>query len=144
MAKLIAVKKLYIYDDGRVDIENITYNMEKVCTEGCSSSIRQIIKVIEYVAKNSDNSDIRKNVSNGIVYVANMEGISPTSVHAKILRKLELSVEEFKDVLEEYFYEKTPRLEEILRKACVSRTKSADNAAIDNLFAIINNNFEEV
>lgn len=130
MAKLIVVKKMYIYDDGYVDIENITYNTSTVCTDGCSSSIRQIIKVIEYVATNSGDCGIRKKVSNGIVYVAEMEGITTMSVHTKISRKLELSVEEF-------FCNKTPRLEQILRKACVARTMSADNAAIDNLFAVI-------
>lgn len=138
MAKLIAVKKLYIYDDGKVEVKDITYNKDEVCTDGCSSSIRQVIKVIEYVAKNLDDKDMRKSVSEGIVHVADMEGIKSVSIYTKISRKLNLSADQFKRLLEEYFYQKTPRLENLLRAACVSKTKSADNEAIDNLLKMIN------
>lgn len=137
MAKLVAVYTMYVYDDGKVELKEVESASNSVSTEGASSSIRQIVKVLEHVANSNSKSGIRRKVSEGINAVAESEGINSSSVHAKVLRKLELSMEEFKDMVEAYFKGEDDRLESCLRNACVARTKAADNAAIEQLFKMI-------
>lgn len=137
MAKLVAVYTMYVYNNGNVDLKEVELDSNSVSTEGASSSIRQIVKVLEHVANSNSQSGIRRKVNEGINAVAKSEGINVSSVHAKVLRKLNLSMKEFKDLVEKHFESEDEQLPRVLRSACVARTKAADNAAIEQLLKMI-------
>jgi len=132
MANLTATYRLYVYDDGSIvlKMDEINTNMD---LSKCSSSIRQIILIMDYIIKDESKKGIRRKVSDGINSVARQEGINSSSVHAKITRKLGLSMSDFKNLVEEYFDSNFNQLDTILKNACVARTKAADNYAIDQL-----------
>lgn len=199
MRRLIATYEMYVYDDGSVETVRKSDNTEqKIDTSDCSSSIKQIVAVLEYVAEyvsanpkssrknnivthntsnniqemsSSDTEDglnntitgtasdiannmttqeattsnqnvrivgIRRCVTDGIHKVAADLGINYTSVHEKFTKKLNLTMAECKDRIENYFegrppIEESSGLEETLRHACAARTKHADAAAIELL-----------
>ena len=137
MEKVVAVYKMFLYNRGKVELKPVTLNNGMVDTQGASSSIRQIVKVLEHVATSNSDSGIRRKVSEAINAVAEDEGITMSSVHAKVGRKLGLSMEEFKDQVETYFTDNSGELESTLRNACVARTKAADDAAIEQLLEMI-------
>lgn len=138
MEKLVAMYTLYVYDSGKVELKPIVSHTGQINTNGASNSIRQIVKVLEHVARSDSNSGIRRKVSEGINAVAESEGINISSVHSKVSRKLGLPMNEFKDQVEDYFKYGTGDLEKTLRSACVARTKAADNAAIEQVIKLIN------
>ena len=142
MEKLVAVYNVYVYDSGKIEFKQLSHS-GNIDTQGASSSIRQIVKVLEHVANNESKSGIRKKVSQAINAVAEEEGISIASVHAKVTRKLGLPMAEFKDSVEGYFSGNDMSLENTLREACVARTKAADNAAVEQLLAKIRSKKEK-
>nr|WP_294489872.1 hypothetical protein [uncultured Anaerosporobacter sp.] len=137
MAKLLMTYLMYTYDDGSVAVKPIQNTKNELDLSQCSNSIRQIVMVLYNICKSTTNSGIRKKVSESISVVASNENITNSSVHAKITRKLGLSMEKFKDIVEEYFAGKSTELESILRGACVARTKTADEAAINQILDIV-------
>lgn len=182
MRRLIATYEMYVYDDGSVETVRKSDNTEQeIDTSDCSSSIKQIVAVLEYVAEyvsanpkssrknnivthntsnniqemsSSDMEDginntttsnqddkivgIRRCVTAGIHKVAEDLNIKYTSVHEKFTKKLNLTMADCKDQIENYFErrqptEDSPKLEETLRDACAARTKHADAMAIELL-----------
>ena len=52
MRRLIATYEMYVYDDGSVETVRKSDNTEQeIDTSNCSSSIKQIVAVLEYVAE---------------------------------------------------------------------------------------------
>ena len=137
MAKLLTTYLMYTYDDGSVVLKPVHQAGNELDLSQCSSSIKQIVMVLYEICKSTTKSGIRKKVSEAINSVASKENITNSSVHAKITRKLGLSMESFKDVVEDYFIGESTELEDILRGACVARTKAADEAAISQILKII-------
>lgn len=138
MEKLVATYMLYVYASGKVELKPIVTQTGQINTKGASNSIRQIMKVLEHVARSGNNSGIRRKVSEGIDAVAESEGINISSVHVKVSRKLGLTMKEFKDQVETYFKDGTGDLEKTLCNACVAKTKAEDNAAIEQVIKLIN------
>lgn len=137
MANLLSVYNLYVYDDGSVVLRPIS-NSSRINTDGASSSIRQIVRTLELVAEGPYNKGVRRRVSQGITKTARIEGINESSVHSKMTRKLDLSMKEFKDLVENYFAGLSTELEDVLLDACVDRSKTEDESALNQLFKHIN------
>ena len=143
MSTLISVYKMYVYDDGRVEIQpeydstTAKTSDGALSTNGCSNTVRQIVRILEY-AMTTDTGTVRSKISGGVNRVAENENITASSVHAKITRKLGMSMVDFKDNIVDYLSGKDIDLKSMLLKACVSKTRSADTLAIEQLMCIIN------
>ena len=144
MSNLISVYRIFVYDDGKIMVQpEFDSTSSKtpdgaLSTDGCSNTVRQIVRILEYAMTSTDNASIRRKISNGVNRVAEDENITASSVHAKITRKLGIAMADFKDNIVDYLSGKDIDLESILLKACVSKTRSADAFAIKQLMGIIN------
>ena len=141
--KIINEYKLLVYDTGEVKL--VKEEKEEVDDKElvrCSSSIRQIIKVINYVV-DSPKKNPYFSVNEGIKRVAEQEGICLSSVHSKITRKFGLSMWDFKRLLEEYLNDENKELEKYLYLACVQKNKVFDQIAVKNLLEKINKKINE-
>lgn len=137
MPKLLTTYLMYTYDDGSVILKPLYQEGDELDLSQCSNSIRQIVMVLYEVCKSTTRSGIRRKVNEGINAVASKENITISSVNSKITRKLGLSMEKFKDILTDYLVGNSTELEDILKGACVARTKAADEAAINQIIDII-------
>ena len=132
MANIKMIYKMFVYDDGKVVLKPDMN--EEIDTSQCSSSIRHIVMMLKYACENTNAGDkVSSKLSEAISMIATNDGITTPSVHAKVTRKLGVTMEQFKNIVDEYFDKKSNILEEILQGACVARTKEADKAAVKNL-----------
>ena len=138
MSKLLKVHTMFIYDDGSVVIKE-SDSLGKIDFGGCSSSMRQIAKVMEHVANDTSSSGIGKKISQGINAVAASENITQSSVHTKFTRKLGVSMSEFKALVAAYLDGASDNLLHVLRGACVARTKQADELCVNQILELLNN-----
>ncbi len=125
--RIVAQYTMYVYNTGAV----VLVKKEEELSE-CSSSIRQIAGIINYVVDHP-GKHIHYRVTAGVNSVAAQENVRTASVHSKITKKLDLSMQEFKIMLAEYLDGTSDALEEVLRGACVARTKQADEVAVEKL-----------
>lgn len=126
--KIVAQYTMYVYNTGEVKL----IKKESEDLSECSSSIRQIIGIINHVIDNP-GKHIHYRVTAGVNHVAAQEGVRTASVHSKITKKLGLSMEKFKELLDQYLNHENSELEKILYEACVARTKQADEIAVKKL-----------
>lgn len=136
MKKIVREYRVVIYDDGSADIVPVTERLTILAN--CSASIRQIVGVIEYVLeeRKKERKNIHYHVTAGVNKVAAEEEISNSAVHTKILRKLNLSMADFKEMLNKCIENRAPEDDEfveILRKACEKRSKKGDRDAVESL-----------
>lgn len=139
---LISRYEVFVYNNGEIEVVPFVddANLQK-----CSSSIRQIVGIIEFVLeylKQNPNNRIHFAVVSAVNHVAYVENITKQSVHTKITRKLNLSMQEFKELLKNCIDEKAPEdneLVKILYGSCVARTKQADYIAVNEIIEKIRN-----
>lgn len=137
MKKVIGKYTVIVYDDGSADISPVTERVAVMAQ--CSSSIRQIVGIVEYVLeawKKDKEKNIHYYVTAGVNKVAAEEGVTSSTVHSKILRKLNLGMNQFKELLMVSMENKAPEGDEfvrILRESCKIRRKKGDEDAIEQL-----------
>lgn len=133
MKKVISRYVLEVLEDGSLNLIEFDQAFASVPPKSeCSSSINQIVKICDYILDHPDDH-IHLSTTQGVNHVAKMYGITSSSVHAKITRKLGLSMAEFKKILDEYLEGKTETFAHVLRNACVARTKLADFKEVEAL-----------
>ena len=143
MAKeLIARYELMVYRTGEIEVRPIVNKNRFV---GCSKSMQQILEIIEYVfddMKAAPGKNIHYMVIEAINRVANAEGVTASTVHAKIVRKLGLYMEDFKEQLKECIDKKAPDDDILVKKlyaSCRGKTEAADRAAVKEIIDKIRN-----
>ena len=153
----IAKYTVTIYDDGSADIVPITERT--VTMTHCSSSIRQIVGILEYVNKEwkkKPEVSIHYYVTAGVNTVAAEERINSRSVHSKITRKLRLTMKEFKELVKVCLESGVPdedpfviRLRELYNEQIgdekysdkpKNRPKKGDKDAIEQLIEVLRQN----
>lgn len=122
-----------VFEDGTIKITPFEESHETIkSVSDCSSSIRQIVEVCDYVLEHRD-IDIHFATTQGVNVVAAKYNITSSSVHSKLTRKLNLEISAFKKYLNDYIEGSDDTFEKILRNACVARTKIADMKAVEEL-----------
>ena len=135
-SNLLATYILEVYDDGRLVVK-----MAQTGTQlgGCSSSIRQIVKIAKYVKDTMDKNptiNIHRPVVDAVNRVALEEDVAVPTIHAKITRKLGMSMAEFKAALADSIKNKAPNGDPFfneLRNAVVTKNYNNDMKVIADL-----------
>lgn len=140
MKKVISRYEVVVFDNGDLEFHPI---VEDGDLRKCSNSMRQILSVIEYVIgyleknpRRNPNRNIHYAVTTAVNSVASFERVTPSTVHAKISRKLGLSMQEFRSQLNTCISSGAPEndiLVERLISSCVARTKQADEEGVKQI-----------
>lgn len=131
--ELLSRYEVLVFSTGEIEVHPI---IDEGDLKDCSSSMRQILTIIEFVLqykKDYPQRNIHYAVVSAVNHVSAMERVTPPTVHAKINRKLGLSMQDFKKQLQDCIDKKAPAndvLVQELYNACVSRTKQADEAGV--------------
>lgn len=141
---LIARHELRIYASGKAELLPLAVDTS---FGECSSSIKQIIMIVEavmkyYAEEGKAGRHIHFAVTTAVNSVAYKLNVSNPTVYTKITRKLGISMREFKDMLKVCLDSNAPDGDEFVEKlksCCVNRTKLADEAAVNQLVAKIRN-----
>lgn len=140
--ELLSRYEVLVYNTGEIEIHPIVDDGD---FNNCSSSMRQVLSIIEFVLqylKKNPQRRIHFAVVTAINHVANVERVTPSTVHAKIIRKLGLPMSDFKEQLKACIDNKAPDNDvfvKTLYNSCVSRTKQADEAGVKKVIEKIRN-----
>lgn len=138
LRELLSQHELRVFSDGAIEIHEIHPPIVKNAGDGdfknCSSSMRQILLVIEFVFqyhKDHPDKNLYYALTTAIKYVASTEKVTDSTVHAKITRKLGLSMPDFREQLKIFITDgENNAFVQTLYASCVSRTRQADEAGI--------------
>ncbi|WMJ89265.1 hypothetical protein [Anaerocolumna sp. MB42-C2] len=139
---LIARYEVLVFNTGEIEFRPIT---DDGGYTKCSSSIRQILLIVESVLEYMEDypeRNIHFAVVTAVNQVAATESVKQSTVHSKILRKLGFSMQEFKDHLRDCIDNRAPEGDvfvNTLFNSCVSRTKTADEEGVRKVVEKIRN-----
>lgn len=140
--KLISRYEVLVYNTGEIEFHPL---IEESNFSKCSSSMRQVLSIIEFVLKYKKeypHRNIHYGVITAVNRVAQVERVASTTVHSKIIRKLGLSMQEFKSQLNTCIETKAPDDDIFVQRlysSCVIRNKQADEDGVKKVIEEIQN-----